>query len=64
MPVNDHKEAWDLANTKRYTSNMARCYIEAIQLLMELTDIEGPQPGHVEWAQKVQAVVGPIKNAP
>lgn len=31
-------------------------------LLMELTDIEGPQPGHVKWYHKVQTALagGPI----
>lgn len=28
-----------------------------LALLKELIDIEGPQPGHIEWARKVQAVI-------
>lgn len=31
---------------------------EAEALLRELTDIEGPQPGHVMWARKVWAFLG------
>lgn len=27
-------------------------------LLLELIDIEGPQPGHVMWFRKVQAALG------
>lgn len=30
-------------------------------LLEELLDIEGPQPGHVEWARKVQAELVRLK---
>ena len=63
LPV-DHKEAWDLAHFKRENSNLARCYIELHYLLRELTDIEGPQPGHVDWYRKVQAVLEPITKAP
>lgn len=30
---------------------------ELLGLLKELIDIEGPQPGHVEWARKVYAAI-------
>ncbi len=30
---------------------------ELLSLLQELIDIEGPQPGHIEWARKVQAAI-------
>lgn len=30
---------------------------ELLSLLRELIDIEGPQPGHVTWARKVQAAI-------
>lgn len=35
---------------------------DMLALLKELIDIEGPQPGHVMWARKVQAVIA--KAAP
>jgi hypothetical protein len=35
-PVLDHNEAWSLAHYKREHSNMARCYIDAINVLREL----------------------------
>lgn len=31
-----------------------------LRLLKELIDIEGPQPGHVEWMRKVQTVIGEV----
>lgn len=31
-PIN-HKEAWDLACFRRDESNLARCYIDAVELL-------------------------------
>jgi len=30
---------------------------ELLELLKELIDIEGPQPGHIEWANKVKAAI-------
>lgn len=30
---------------------------DMLALLAELIDIEGPQPGHIEWANKVKAVI-------
>ena len=30
---------------------------DLLALLIELTDIEGPQPGHVGWYRKVQAAI-------
>lgn len=30
---------------------------ELLALLTELIDIEGPQPGHIEWANKVKAAI-------
>lgn len=35
----------------------ARQRDELLALLRELIDIEGPQPGHVMWARKVQDVI-------
>lgn len=33
---------------------------ELVALLRELIDIEGPQPGHVMWARKVQDALAKI----
>jgi len=30
---------------------------DLLSLLIELTDIEGPQPGHIAWANKVKAAI-------
>jgi hypothetical protein len=30
---------------------------DLLELLQELVDIEGPQPGHVMWANKVKAAI-------
>ena len=30
---------------------------ELLALLIELIDIEGPQPGHITWANKVKAAI-------
>jgi hypothetical protein len=30
---------------------------ELLALMTELIDIEGPQPGHIEWANKVKAAI-------
>lgn len=35
---------------------------EAIALLKELTDIEGPQPGHVTWYNKVIAFLAKVEG--
>ena len=35
-PILDHNEAWSVAHYKRANSNMARCYINAINTLREL----------------------------
>lgn len=34
-----------------------------LTLLQELVDIEGPQPGHVEWARKVSSVIAKATGA-
>lgn len=38
LPIVNHDEAWSLACMKRETSNLARCYIEAMDLLREWCD--------------------------
>ena len=44
------------ANTDWHESETARVHAE--RLLRELIDIEGPQPGHVEWYRRVRALLG------
>lgn len=36
---------------------------ELLALLRELVDIEGPQPGHSAWAQKVDAAIAKATGA-
>lgn len=43
---------------REYLTQAADRLEAAEQLLRELTDIEGPQPGHVMWARKVWAFLG------
>lgn len=38
-------------------ARLAAAAPELLALLVELADIEGPQPGHVEWYRKVQAAI-------
>lgn len=55
----------DLEAAER-TIDAQRAQIEAapdlLALLEELIDIEGPQPGHVMWARKVQAAIAKVKG--
>lgn len=37
---------------------ISEAHDRAVELLRELVDIEGPQPGHVMWARKVWAFLG------
>jgi hypothetical protein len=36
---------------------------DMLALLEELIDIEGPQPGHITWANKVKAAIAKAKGA-
>lgn len=65
----DHKDAWDLAHFKREHSNLARCYIEAHQLLREMV-AHGERcswfadRGDYELVGRVKAVLDPVEKAP
>lgn len=71
--VIDHKDAWDLAHFKRENSNMARCYIDAVNVLRELHGAlqqawaERTLPASVipgSLAQRATAIVEKVENAP
>ena len=38
-------------------ANLIAAAPELLAVLIELLDIEGPQPGHVDWARKAKSVV-------
>lgn len=44
-------------NMIHYVSARLAAATEALALLQELIDIEGPQPGHAEWARKVRTTI-------
>lgn len=48
----------------RDVSALVEAAPELLELLVELTDIEGPQPGHIEWANKVKAAIAKAIHIP
>jgi hypothetical protein len=49
--------AIQLRDTCLFADAAATRIAELVALLTELIDIEGPQPGHVEWFRRVQAAI-------
>jgi hypothetical protein len=58
-PVINHDEAWSLACYKREHSNMARCYIETVDLLRRAHSILSIREAALKTA-KGQALLGDI----
>ena len=59
---NDWVEVWspkwpDNESVQEANANLIAAAPELLDLLIELIDIEGPQPGHVMWARKVKSVI-------
>lgn len=64
IPGHDYIEVSRLTDPTPEQDQVARANVrliaaapELLALLKELIDIEGPQPGHIEWARKVQAAI-------
>jgi hypothetical protein len=47
-----------------YNAHLIASAPDLLALLEELIDIEGPQPGHIEWANKVKAAIRKARGEP
>lgn len=59
IPVNVQKQLAECSALPAEAAHrISEAHDRAVELLRELVDIEGPQPGHVMWARKVWAFLG------
>lgn len=55
-------EAWRPRGIGRANARLIAKSPEMFALLQELIDMEGPQPGNVTWAQKVQKLIAEVEG--